>query len=356
MTLRFKVSGVALLSTLLVACGGGGSGSSSKSSPTSDLPENLPEAISPELPDDFVPFTDPNILEKIKEALTGQAGSSELANAYNEALAHMVGEIFADYPLGRTARAVQIYNLGVNSIKIGNLTCAEVTTSGNTKTLTLKSNKETCIVLDKTFVAGSKITQTTNGDTTTVSFENVRYGHNLDFSLKDQYLISGSIQFTSSKSDFDKERKYNISNLSFQRVKTASNKLIEGDVYNAESREYLQLKDYSFSLVDDFGSDSHGIRTLNSKGTVIGQPLDATFRYTFSFDTGSTPFIMKETVANNYHHLPEQGSVSITHQKGLFNSQLITRISQDSPQSLKAGVYLANEKVDDILWSNIIGK
>lgn len=354
MTLRFKVSGVALLSTLLIACGGGGS--SSSKTPAANLPENLPEAISPEIPDDFVPFTEYDLLDKIKDKLTGQEGTSELAHNYNEALAHMVGEIFADYPLGRTGRAVQIYNLGVNSIKIGNLTCAEVTTNGNTKTLTLKPNKATCIVLDKTFLAGSKITQINDGNTTTVSFDNVRYGHNLDFSLKDQYLISGSIQYTSSKSDAGQERNYDISNLSFQRVKTDSNKLPEGDVYNAESREYLQLKDYSFSLVDDFGSDSHGIRTLNSKGTVIGQPLDATFRYTFSFDTGSTPFIMKETVANNYHHLPEQGSVSITHQKGLFNSQLITKISQDSPQSLKAGVYLANEKVDDILWSNIIGK
>ena len=56
MTLRFKVSGVALLSTLLIACGGGGS--SSSKTPAANLPENLPEAISPEIPDDFVPFTE----------------------------------------------------------------------------------------------------------------------------------------------------------------------------------------------------------------------------------------------------------------------------------------------------------
>ncbi|WP_347455652.1 hypothetical protein [Acinetobacter thermotolerans] len=354
MTLKYKMSGIALLAGLLTACGGG-SGSSSESA-SSNLPENLPDAISPELPDDFVPFTDETILDKIKNAITGQDGTSELANNYNEALAHMVGEIFADYPLGRTGRALQVYNLGVNSIKIGNLTCAEVNTNGNTKTLTLKPNKETCIVLDKTFVAGSKITQTVNSDTTTVTFDNVRYGHNLDFSLKDQYLISGSIRYTSSKSSLGKERKYDISNLSFQRVKTDSNKLTEVDVYNADSREYLQLKDYSFSLVDDFGSGSNGTRTLHSKGTVIGQPLDAKFRYTFSFDTGSTPFIMNEISLNNYHHLPEQGSVNITHKKGLFDNELITKIRQDEPRSLKAGVYLGNTKVDDILWSSIIGK
>ncbi|ANF81555.1 hypothetical protein A3K93_04685 [Acinetobacter sp. NCu2D-2] len=351
---KTKLFGMTALTLLLAACGGGG-GSGGNSNVY--VPPNVPDPISPEVPSDLVPFEEEGIIEKIKALLSGESNSSKLANDYNEALAHMIGEVFADYPIGRTGRVVQIYNVGVNSIKYPNLLCADITTSGNTKTLTLKEHKDSCIILDKTLKAGSKIIQTTNGDTTTVQFINVRYGSNVDFNLKDQYLIDGSLKLTSSKSSMGKTKKFETSNLSFQRVTpTASAPSTADDVYSATSREYLKLVNYEYKLEDDFGNGPNGTRKLSTKGTVIGQPFGADFRYTFDFDTGFTPFIMDEISLDNYHHLPREGSVAITHKKGLFSSNLITKVTQESDRSLKAAVYLKNEKVADILWSTIVGE
>lgn len=184
---QISLLGLALSSTLLVACGGGGSSDDA----TITTPPNVPnETISPELSEEFVPFEDQSILDKIHDKITGDRSNE---TDYNVALGHMVGEVFADYPYGRTGRLVQIYNLGLNSIKFPNRLCAEVITNGSVKTLSLKQDKENCIILDKTYRQGSSITQTVNDDTTTLKFTNVRYGSNVDFSLKDDYLISGSI-------------------------------------------------------------------------------------------------------------------------------------------------------------------
>lgn len=351
---KLKLVGITALTVLISACGGGGS---SKGGNTAYVPPNVPEPISPEVPSDLVPFEDETIIDKIKALLTGESNTSKLANDYNNALGHMIGEVFADYPLGRTGRVVQIYNIGVNTIKFPNLLCADVTTAGNTKTLTLKEGKNSCIILDKTFKAGSKITQTTTNGTTTIQFSNVRYGSNIDFNLKDQYLISGSLAQTSTTTSMGAAKKFETPNLSFQRV--TPNSAAPGtadDIYNSTSREFLKLINYNYNLVDDFGSGSNGIRTLSTKGTVIGQPLGADYRYTFDFDTGTTPFKMKEIALNAYQHLPSEGTVAITHKKGLFNSNLITKVSQETEQSLKASVYLQNTKVTELPWYEIIGQ
>src|SRR5690606_19118980 len=180
--------GVAFISGLLSACGGGGGSSDSPSSVTT--PPNVPnDSISPELSDEFVPFKDQPVLDKIRDKISGNTSND---TDYNVALGHMIAEVFADYPYGRTGRIVKIYNLGINSIKYPNALCSEVNTAASVKTLTLKDNKENCVVLDKTYRKGSSITQRVNGDTTTLTFTNVRYGSNVDFNLKDDYLISGT--------------------------------------------------------------------------------------------------------------------------------------------------------------------
>src|SRR5690606_39457408 len=109
------------------------------------------------------------------------------------ALSPMMGEVFVAYPYWRNSRIIKIYIVGINSIKYPNLIWSEVNTTGSVKTLKLKTDKDNCIILDKTYRKGSNITQTVNGDTTTLSFSNVRYGSNVDFNLKDDYLISGTI-------------------------------------------------------------------------------------------------------------------------------------------------------------------
>lgn len=340
---QISLLGLALSSTLLVACGGGGSSDDA----TITTPPNVPnETISPELSEEFVPFEDQSILDKIRDKITGDRSNE---TDYNVALGHMVGEVFADYPYGRTGRLVQIYNLGLNSIKFPNRLCAEVITNGSVKTLSLKHDKENCIILDKTYRQGSSITQTVNDDITTLKFTNVRYGSNVDFSLKDDYLISGSISYRETTTTAGKEKAYQVDQLEFQRVSKDANAPAGGTNYNETSKEYLQVRNYNYRLADEYGSGSNGIRTLTTSGTIIGQPYQADFRYSFNFET-TTPFKMAETISNNYKHLPTEGNLKI---RDTYNQMIDVR--QNQPESLKATVYFNGSEIADLYWSTIIG-
>ena len=337
--------GIAFISGLLSACGGGGGSSDSPSSVTT--PPNVPnDSISPELSDEFVPFKDQPVLDKIRDTINGNTSND---TDYNVALGHMIGESFGDYPYGRTARLVQIYNLGINSIKYPNVLCAEVTKTDAVKTLKLKDNKDNCVILDKTYRKGSSITQTVNGDTTTLTFNNVRYGSNVDFNLKDDYLISGTIIHSKTKDASGASETYKIDQLEFQRVAENTTAPASGAGFNEDSKEYLQVLNYSYSLTDDYGNGSNGSRTLKSQGTIIGQPYLADFRYKFDFNT-TTPFKMDETVLNNYEHLPVEGTLKITDH---YNQ--VIEVKQNQPKSLKATVYFNGSEIVDLLWSTIIG-
>lgn len=273
-------------------------------------------------------------------------GSTSNDTDYNVALGHMIGESFGEYPYGRTARLVKIYNLGINTIKYPNLLCAEVTTTNAVKMLKLKENKDNCIILDKTYRKGSSITQTVNGDTTTLTFNKVRYGSNVDFNLKDDYLISGSIVHTKVHNLSGASETYKIDQLEFQRVAENTTAPISGAGFNENSKEYLQVFNYVYSLVDEY---SNGSRTLKSEGTIIGQPYLADFRYKFDFNT-TGPFKMEETGLNHYEHLPSEGVLEITDS---YNQ--VIEVKQNQPKSLKATVYFNGSEIADLLWSTIIG-
>ncbi len=335
--------GVALLTGFLTACGGGGGSDKA----TETTPPNVPSGtISPELSEEFVPFEDQNIIDKIKDLISGETSNG---TDYNVALGHMIGEVFADYPVGRTGRIVQIYNLGNNSIKYPNLLCSEVKTAGNIQTLTLKADRENCIVLDKTYRKGSVITRSVSGDNTTLTFSNVRYGSNLDFSLTDDYLISGSITYTSTQSPAGKSVSYFVDKLEFQRIAERQDAPAGSTAYDALSKEYLQVRNYVYSLVDDYGSGSNGVRTLSSAGMVIGQPYMAGFRYSFNFNT-TAPFKMNETLLNAYKHLPSEGTLQITDG---FKQKI--EVKQTTPGALSATVYLNGKELSTLPWSTIIG-
>ena len=81
-------------------------------------------------------------MDKIRDKISGDSSND---TDYNVALGHMIGEVFADYPYGRTARIIKIYNLGINSIKYPNLICSEVNTNGAVKTLKLKRIERTVL-------------------------------------------------------------------------------------------------------------------------------------------------------------------------------------------------------------------
>src|SRR5690606_41431107 len=104
------IFGLALVSGLMSACGGGGGNSSD--SPTVTTPPNVPkESISPELSEEFVRFEDQDIVDKIRDKISGKTSND---TDYKVALGHMSGEVFADYHYGRTARITKIYKSGIN--------------------------------------------------------------------------------------------------------------------------------------------------------------------------------------------------------------------------------------------------
>lgn len=59
---------------------------------------------------------------------------------------------------------------------------------------------------------------------------------------------------------------YKIDRLEFQRVAEDKNAGKSGAEYDELSKEYLLVRNYNYSLVDDYGSGSNGIRTLTSSG------------------------------------------------------------------------------------------
>lgn len=338
MTNKIKLIALAIASTMFVGCGGGSSSDSDE-----NIPNNLPDAISPELSPEFVPFKDTDILDKISDLFTGKTSSD---TDYNRALGHMIGEVFGDYPYGRNGRLIQIYNMGVNVIKYPNLLCSTVSQGVGSKTLVLKSKN--CVILDKTFKDNSKITQTVSGDTTSLEFSNIRYNSNTDLSLKDEYLISGVIEKTETKANNTSSVVYKITNLEYQRV-TLNGSGSSGEIYDSRSREYLQAENYSYSLVSN-GTD----RKLSTKGKVIGQPLDAKFRYKLSYDTGNTPFVMTplSTGSSLYNHLPASGQLVITDH---YVKPNVIKVTQSTAGALKANIEFNNTPVGELLWSTIIG-
>ena len=284
--------GFAVVSGLLSACGGASGSDSDRAAVTT--PPNVPkESISPELSKEFIPFENQKILDKIRDKISGNSSND---TDYNVALGHMIG-----------------------------------------------------VVLDKTYRKGSSITQTVNGDTTTLTFTNVRYGSNVDFNLKDDYLISGTIVHRKSKDALGQSEFYQIDQLEFQRIAETDQAGASGTGFNSKSKEYLQVRNYRYSLVDDYGRESKGIRTLSSRGTIIGQPALADYRYSFDFDT-TTPFKMDETVLNNYKHLSKEGVLKITDRY-----DQVIEVKQKQPESLKATVYFNGSEIDDLFWSTIIG-
>src|SRR5690606_707171 len=170
-----------------------------------------------------------------------------------------------------------------------------------------------------------------------------------DFNLKDDYLISGTIVHRKSKDASGASESYQIDQLEFQRVAETAQAGASGVEFNSKSKEYLQVRNYNYSLVDDHGSGSNGIRTLSSRGTIIGQPDLADYRYSFDFNT-TTPFKMDETVLNNYKHLPKEGVLKITDRY-----DQVIEVKQNQPESLKAIVYFNGSEIDDLFWSTIIG-
>ncbi|QIO05157.1 hypothetical protein [Acinetobacter shaoyimingii] len=327
-----------LLTSGLVACGGGSDGGSDN---TDDLPENLPEAISPELSEDFIPFENTDLLTSLKDLFNGTVSGS---TNYNRALGHMIGEVFADYPIARTGRLVQLYNMGDKIFTWKNITCSSLTESTDSQTLTVNKN---CVMLDKTFKSGSQITKTVTGDTTTITFTGVRYGSNVDFSLKDEYLVSGSIQKIVQQIGSIKIEQYKIGNLTYQRVVENGNGG-EGETFSTNSKEYLQAKNYDYQLKTE-----DNVRTLTTNGTIIGQPLNATFRYKFTYQTDVlNPFKMNK-LGLIYHHLPNAGGVlNIEDQYNVDNTIIVKQLTD---QSLNASIEFKGEKVGDLLWSTIIG-
>lgn len=341
MNIYTKLFTTAFISGLLTACGGGGGGGGANSTP-----DNVPgKIIPPGLTDDFVPFENTSVLEKINAFLTGNNDQS-INQKYNLALSQMIGEAFADYPLARTGKVVDLYNLGVNNAKFNlNALCSTITKVGNTSTMVLKEGQENCIRGGNTFRAGSKIEVTEEGSSTTVTFTNVRYGSNIDFNLKDEYIVSGTLKRSEVKLTSYSLIDYEIANkLEFQRITPS-------DSGPAKSLEYIKLTDYKYS---EEVTDS--LKKLKTKGKIVGQPYNQDFSYDFDFET-TTPFeVSKLTIIPSLielsYHLPDNGEIMIY---DIFRRYSFG-IKQTQPRSVNATVTYQGKEIKPILWSEIISK
>ncbi|MBU3845522.1 MAG: hypothetical protein H9855_00815 [Candidatus Acinetobacter avistercoris] len=329
MNIYTKLVSVACISGLLTACGGGSGGGD-------QIPDNVPgKIIPPGLTEDFVPFEGKSVLEKIKDFLSGNTESS-VNEKYNQALGQMVAEAFADYPLARTGKVVDLYNLGVNNAKYNlNAICSTITKVGNTSTMVLRDGQKNCIRGENTFRAGSKIEVTEDGSITTVTFTNVRYGSNIDFNLKDEYLVNGTLKRSSLKLTNYDLNDYEVPNkLEFQRITPSQS----GE---AKSLEYIQLSNYKYS---EEVSDS--IKTMKTRGKIIGQPYNQDFSYDFDFET-LTPFEV-----SRFNHLPNSGELIIY---DIFRRYSFG-IKQTQPRSLNATVTFQGNEIKPLLWSQIVSK
>lgn len=346
----FKLSALTALTILVSACGGGG-GSDSNGNYVYTPPNLPPETISPEELTDFIPF-DGSIFDAIKSllGLTDDSEATKIKDNYDAALSHVIGEGFGNQPLLRKARFFQIYNMGLNSIKYPNLLCSETKTVGSVTTLSLKENRDSCIILDKSFKKDSSIIQTVKGNTTTIEFNKVRYGSNTDLSIKDIYLVSGSIKYTKNTN----YEEYDILKLEFQRVSSDSRLTKPDEVKDKEtasdSIEYLQYSQFKHSVTDSTK------RYLNTSGTVIGQPYKADFHYNFKLTT-SPNFEMNARAIGGYEHFPSAGKLTITHKYGLFGSRSVdTTITASETNKTNAAVSFNNSVPKNLAWTTILDK
>lgn len=319
-----KLLGIACISTALVACGGGSSGGI-------DKPNDVPNETAPaptDLSDNFVPFKPISLSDQFNKLFKRDLSQSQADIDYNKALGHMIGEVFGDYPYLRTARVVKIYDMAKTSVTLGNLFCADVVTVNNTKTLTLKANKDTCIVGGNTLNKGSEISVTTDGDLTTVKLKNVLFGSNVDFNLKAKYLVDGEIQHLDSVA----KESFTIPKLEYQVLE------------NAVSKEYLQVKDYKYVL--EHGSEK---RELTTQGLVLGQPKDTNFTYYFSYRTVKALEMPKTLLG--YKHFPNAGG-SIEIMDSYTNA---IEIKQMENQATSANLYVNGKEAGTLSWTDILG-
>lgn len=334
MNIYTKLFSIACVSGLLTACGGGGG-------EVNKAPDNVPGIlIPPGLTEDFVPFEGKSVLEKIKDFLSGNTESS-VNEKYNQALGQMIAEVFADYPIARTGKVVDLFNLGDNNTKFNlNPLCSTITKLGNTTTMVLKDGQKNCIRGENTFRAGSKIEVTEDGSTKTITFTNVRYGSNVDFSLKDEYLVNGTLKRTNLNLTNYVLYEYEVpKKLEFQRITPSQSS-------EAKSLEYIQLSNYKYTE-----ELSNNIKTMKSTGRIIGQPYKQDFSYDFEFET-PIPFEVNTSILPIFAHLPEKGELNIfdIHRSYKFG------IKQTTPKALNATVKFQDSEIKALPWSEIISK
>ena len=317
-----KLAGIVSLAAMLTACGGGSG---------DDTPSNVPkeDIIPSDLSSEFIPFEDQSIIDKIKALITGSPSSPQRDIDYNVALGHMIGEVFGDNLILRDSRIEKLKTMAEHAITFRNHICTDLATRNTEKVLTLKSGKDSCVNAANTLKSGSVISIDENGDTKTITFKDVLFGSNVDFKLKDQYLVNGTIKYISNAA----KDSYVIDKLSYQRLKGGT------------SQEYLDISDYTYLLEKGVAE-----QILTAKGKISGQPSLANFNYKFDYETTS-PFKMAKGLLT-FNHFPQAGG----------NLRLIDRyfqvieVKQTKDKNTKATVAFNGSDVGELAWSEITGK
>lgn len=318
-----KLAGIVSLAAMLTACGGGSGDGTPSNVPSEDI-------LPPDLSSEFIPFEEQSIIDKIKSLITGAPSSPQREIDYNVSLGHMIGEVFGDNLILRNSRVEQLKTMAENAITFRNLLCTDLTTRNTEKVLTLKSGKESCINAANTLKSGSVISIDENGDTKTITFKDVLFGSNVDFNLKDQYLINGTIKYISNAA----KDSYVIDKLTYQRIG-------EGNT----SKEYLDIKEYTYLLEKGVAE-----KILTAKGKISGQPYLADFNYAFDYQT-TTPFKMAKGLLS-FNHFPQAGGTL----RLIDRYFQVIEVKQTKDNSSKATVAFNYNDVGELNWSEITGK
>lgn len=318
-----KLAGVASIAALLSACGGG---SDSKL----DTPND--NYIKPgDVSSTFIPFKDKDFLTKLKETLGFSESLNVMDDRFNQALGHMIGETLGDGPITRTGRVIELTDQGTSAFTIfRNLICTELTKSGTTQTIKLKSGNDSCATsFGKEVVTfkGGSISLTETLSSTTVEFNNALYTPWTDTSKL--YLVTGKIVKDTVGSN---GAIYSVKDpLKFQIV----------DKNNPSTTlEYMGLQDYEYRFFDE------QLQSVSSKGTIVGQPKDANFSYAFNFSV-THPF-EKES----WRIYPKAGGkLEIIDE---YNQKIV--VEQTKDYSSSASVRFNSGVPTNVSWSDIVKK
>ena len=320
-----KFVGVVGVATLLTACGGGGG--------SLDVPDNVPKnAIKPDqLSASYIPLTD-------------DSKKSAIEKEYDRTISHAIGEALGEAPIGRTAKAVELFEDGQNYFSLfRNIFCTTVVEQGTKKTLTLKSGNDSCSTTGALVVKfkGGSVELTENTTSTVIEFKNAHYTPWVD--LDGDYFVNGKIEKITSE---------NPKSVTYKVVSPLSFHIVEKD-NPSNSLEYFNLSKYTHNVTEG------DVKTMSSEGIIVGQAPNSKYVYEFTLSTPEKFNFAKRLLGLTYFHFPQAGGyISL---KDVYSQETRVKQTIDGSELFDLDRYSAEisfkglrENKSTLNWSQIV--